>query len=61
MFVSDLHHFLDLPEDTAGPVRRLAEHLNNIVWAATAGDAGTGWETVLPCRRRLPTAAARAG
>jgi hypothetical protein len=52
MFVTDLHHFLDLPEDTPGPARRLAEHLANIVRAATAGDAATSWETSLPCRRR---------
>jgi hypothetical protein len=30
----------------------LAEHLGNIVRAATAGDAGTAWESALPCRRR---------
>ncbi|MGH3527742.1 MAG: hypothetical protein ACRDQ6_10590, partial [Pseudonocardiaceae bacterium] len=52
MFVTDLHHFLDLPENTPGPVRRLAEHLSNIVRAATAGDAGTAWESALSCRRR---------
>jgi hypothetical protein len=52
MLVSDLRHFLDLPPDTPGPARRLAEHLSNIVRAATAGDAGTAWETALPCRRR---------
>jgi hypothetical protein len=52
MLVTDLHHFLDLPPDTPGPARRLAEHLSNIVRAATAGDAGTAWETALPCRRR---------
>jgi hypothetical protein len=52
MFVTDLHHFLDLPEAAPGPARRLAEHLNNIVRAATAGDAGAAWETALPCRRR---------
>jgi plasmid stabilization system protein ParE len=52
MLVTDLHHSLDLPEDTPGPARRLAEHLNNIVRAATAGDAGTPWMTTLPCRRR---------
>jgi hypothetical protein len=51
MFVTDLHHFLDLPEDTPGPARRLAEHLGNIAKAATAGDAGAAWETALPCRR----------
>lgn len=52
MLVTDLHHFLDLPEDTPGTARRLAEHLNNIVRAATAGDAGVAWESALPCRRR---------
>ena len=52
MLVSDLHHFLDLPEGTPGPARRLAEQLSSIVRAATAGDAGTAWESALPCRRR---------
>jgi hypothetical protein len=52
MLVTDLHHFLDLPPDTPGPACRLAEHLSNIVRAATAGDAGTAWESALPCRRR---------
>jgi hypothetical protein len=50
--VTDLQHFLDLPPDTPGPARRLAEHLGNIVRAATSGDAGTAWESALPCRRR---------
>jgi hypothetical protein len=52
MLVTDLHHLLDLPPDTPGPARRLAQHLSNIVRAATAGDAGTAWESALPCRRR---------
>src|SRR5829696_3017807 len=52
MLVTDLHHLLDLPPDTPGAARRLAEHLGNIVRAATAGDAGTAWESALPCRRR---------
>jgi hypothetical protein len=52
MLVSDLRHFLDLPADTPGPARRLAEYLSNIVRAATAGDPGTAWESALPCRRR---------
>jgi hypothetical protein len=52
MLVTDLHHFLDPPQDTPGPARRLAEHLSNIVRAATAGDAATAWESALPCRRR---------
>lgn len=50
--VTDLHHYLDMPPDTPGPAQRLAEHLSNIVRAATAGDAGTAWESMLPCRRR---------
>lgn len=50
--VTDLHHYLDMPPDTPGPAQRLAEHLGNIVRAATAGDAGTAWESMLPCRRR---------
>lgn len=52
MLVTDLHHFLDLPPDTPGPARRLAEQLSSIVRAATAGDAGTAWESALPCQRR---------
>lgn len=52
MLVADLLHYLDLPQDTPGPARRLAEHLGDIVRAATAGQAGTAWETALPCRRR---------
>ncbi len=50
--MTDLNHVLDLPEDTPGPARRLAEHLSDIVRAATAGDAGTAWHSALPCRRR---------
>jgi len=50
--VTDLHHFLDLPDGTPGPARRLAGHLSNIVRAATAGDAGIAWQSALPCRRR---------
>jgi hypothetical protein len=52
MLVTDLSHFAGLPEDTPGPARRLAGHLSDIVRAATAGDAGTAWESALPCRRR---------
>jgi hypothetical protein len=52
MMVTDLHHFLDLPVDTPGPARRLAEQLSSIVRAGTAGDVATAWETALPCRRR---------
>jgi hypothetical protein len=52
MLVTDLCHFLDLLEDTPGPARRLAQHLGNIVRAATAGDAGSPWVSALPFRRR---------
>jgi hypothetical protein len=52
MLVTDLHHFLDLPEGAPGPARRLAERLGSIVQAATAGDAGTSWISALPCPRR---------
>lgn len=52
MLVTDLHHFLDMPEDAPGPARRLAQHLGNIVRAATAGDAGSLRVSALPCRRR---------
>jgi hypothetical protein len=52
MFVSDLRHFLDLPEDVPGPARRMAERLTLIVRAATAGDAGAEWVSALICDRR---------
>jgi hypothetical protein len=53
VLVSDLNHFLDLPDDVPGPARRLAEHFTTIVRAATAGDgAGDAWTSALPCRRR---------
>ncbi|MGQ0826704.1 MAG: hypothetical protein ACT4OX_17045 [Actinomycetota bacterium] len=52
MFVSDLRHFLDLPDDVPGPARRMAERLTSIVRAATAGDAGAEWVSALPCDRR---------
>ncbi len=52
MLVSDLRHFLELPDGAAGPARRLAEHLRFVVQAATAGEAGVRWVSALPCRRR---------
>lgn len=51
MYVTDLNHFLDLPEDAPGPARRLAGKLADIVRAASAGDAGQPWASALPCRR----------
>lgn len=52
VFVSDLRHFLDLPEDVPGPARRMAEHLTLIVRAATAGVSGFTWVSALGCNRR---------
>ncbi len=52
VFVSDLRHFLDIPDDVPGPARRMAEHLTLVVRAATAGEDGQAWVTALPCRRR---------
>jgi hypothetical protein len=52
MFVSDLRHFLDIPEEAPGPARKMAEHLGFVVRAATAGTAGAPWVSALTCRRR---------
>ena len=52
VFVADLRHFLDMPEDVPVPARRMAEHLTLIVRAATAGQGGQPWVSALPCRRR---------
>lgn len=52
MFVSNLRHFLDLPDDVSGPARRMAERLTLIVRAATAGDAGAARVSALTCDRR---------
>lgn len=52
MYVSDLRHFLDLPDDVPGSARRMAERLTLIVRAATAGDAGMEWVSALTCDRR---------
>ncbi|MGH3473161.1 MAG: hypothetical protein ACRDPG_14085 [Nocardioidaceae bacterium] len=52
MFVSDLRHFLDMPDDAPAPARKMAEQLGNVVRAATATEAGTAWVSALPCRRR---------
>jgi hypothetical protein len=52
MFVSDLRHFLALPDDVPGPATRMAERLTAIVRAATAGDAGDRVALHLMRRRR---------
>ena len=51
-FVSDLRHFLDMPDDAPGPARRMAGHLGGIVKAATASESGEAWVSALPCHRR---------
>jgi hypothetical protein len=38
MFVSDLRHFLDMPDDAPGAARKMAEHLSSVVRAATLLD-----------------------
>jgi hypothetical protein len=52
MFVSDLRHFLDMPEDVPGPAVQMGEQLCSAVRAATARPAGAVWTTALSCRRR---------
>ena len=52
MFVSDLRHFLDIPDEAPGPARKMAQHLGFVVRAATAGNAGAPWVSALNCRRR---------
>ena len=52
VLVRDLDHFLDLPDAAPAPALRLAKQLRDIVRAATAGEPGAGWASVLPCRRR---------
>jgi hypothetical protein len=50
--VIELSHYLELPEESPGPARRLAADLYRIVRAATAGEVGAAWTSALPCRRR---------
>ncbi len=52
MFVADLRHFLDMPDDVPGPARKTAEQLGFVVRAATAGEAAVPWVSALSCRRR---------
>jgi hypothetical protein len=52
MFVSDLRHFLEMPDDAPAPARRMADHLTLVVRAGTAGDTGVGWVSALSCQRR---------
>lgn len=52
VFVSDLRHFLDMPDDAPAPARRMAGHLSRIVEAGTASPAGEPTESSLRCTRR---------
>jgi hypothetical protein len=52
VFVSDLRHFMGMPEEAPGPAVRMAEHLTAVVRAATAGPAGLAWVSALGCGRR---------
>lgn len=52
MFVSDLRHFLEMPDDAPASARRMADHLTLVVRAATAGDAGLSWVSAVRCQRR---------
>ena len=52
MFVADLRHFLDIPDEAPGPARKMAEQLGFVVRAATAREAGAPWVSALTCRRR---------
>jgi len=42
VFVSDLRHFLDMPDDAPAPAQRLGLQLMAIVRAASARSDGTG-------------------
>jgi len=52
VFVSDLRHFLDMPDDAPGPAVRMARQLGLIVRAATARQAGRPWVCGVSCKRR---------
>ncbi len=52
VFVSDLAHFLDLPDTVPGPARKMAEQLTSIVRAATVRAGGVEWVSALGCGRR---------
>lgn len=52
VFVSDLRHFLDMPDDVPAPARRMAEHLARIVEAGTSNPAGELTVTSVRCTRR---------
>ncbi|MHB1519369.1 MAG: GNAT family N-acetyltransferase [Acidimicrobiales bacterium] len=52
MFVSDLRHFLGIPDDAPAPLRRMAQHLGSIVKAGSAAEPGLSWVSGIGCIRR---------
>lgn len=52
VFVADLRHYLDLPEDAPAALRRQAAHLVSIVRAASARGVGAGATSAVGCIRR---------
>ena len=52
VLVSDLRHYLDMPEDVPGPARRLAAQLGAIVRAGSARPVGTSATSGVGCTKR---------
>lgn len=52
MLVSDLRHFLDMPDDAPGLANRLAVQLGEIVRAASAQPVGRSATSAVGCTRR---------
>ena len=52
VLVSDLRHFLDMPDDAPGPAQRLGVQLAAIVRAASSRPAGSGARSAIGCSRR---------
>ncbi len=52
VLVSDLRHFLGMPDDAPAPARRMAEHLGRIVEVGTASPTGEPTGSSIRCTRR---------
>jgi hypothetical protein len=52
VFVSDLRHFLDMPDEAPAPAKRLSLHLTAIVHTASARPSGNGARSAISCIRR---------
>ena len=52
VFVSDLRHYLGMPDDAPAPARRMAAQLGAIVRAASARPVGVGSTSAVGCTRR---------